>query len=116
MMDHIIKKYKINRNIDVDESADLIKATGGVICGYFIHNKNAATLYVKFYDKVTAATVGTDTPLLTLPMPAGASANVEFAGGIPFTAGLSVGATTGVADNDTGAPGANDCIVNTFYL
>jgi hypothetical protein len=35
--------------------------------------------------------------------------------GVDFTAGISARATTGVADNDTGAPSANDVIVNIFY-
>lgn len=111
-----VLKYKSDNNIDVDESADLVVGHAATLHGWFIHNKNAATLYVKFYNKATAATVGTDTPKLTIPIPTGASANVEFTGGIEFALGISVGATTGVATADTGAPAANDCIVETFYL
>jgi hypothetical protein len=35
--------------------------------------------------------------------------------GIGFGTAITVAATTGVADNDTGAPAANDVIVNIFY-
>lgn len=111
----VLRKYDILRNIDVDESGDAGVASPCMLHGWFIHNKNAATIYVKVYNKATAPTVGTDTPALTIPIPTGASANVEFLGGIEFTAGIGLGATTGVADNDTGAPGANDVIVNLFY-
>jgi hypothetical protein len=35
--------------------------------------------------------------------------------GIAFGTAITVAATTAVADNDTGAPAANDVIVNVFY-
>jgi hypothetical protein len=35
--------------------------------------------------------------------------------GIKFDTAITVAATTGVLDNDTGAPGANEVIVNIFY-
>jgi hypothetical protein len=34
---------------------------------------------------------------------------------IPFSDGIGVRATTGVADNDTGAPSANDIIAHVLY-
>jgi hypothetical protein len=36
-------------------------------------------------------------------------------GGIAFATAISAAVTTGVADSDTGAPGANDCVVNIQY-
>lgn len=41
--------------------------------------------------------------------------NVTDGVGIGFGTAISVAATTGVADADTGAPSANDLIVNIFY-
>src|SRR3990167_7196691 len=41
--------------------------------------------------------------------------NIDFDTGIEFTTGIALRATTGVADNDTGAPSANDVIVNILY-
>ena len=35
--------------------------------------------------------------------------------GIGFSTAICVAATTGVADADTGAPAANDIIINVFY-
>lgn len=106
----------ISRNIDVDESGDNQVNAACKLFGYYVHNKNAAVLYLKLYNKATAPTVGSDTPVLTIPVPSGAAANVSFARGIAFSTGLGVGATTGVADNDTGAPGANDMVLNLFYV
>jgi hypothetical protein len=56
---------------------------------------------------------------MTFPIPAGGTdgvaANMAFTPGIKFGTAITVAATTGLADNDTGAPAANDCIVNVFY-
>ena len=62
-----------------------------------------------------SVTVGTSTPVLTIPLAENQGANVEFTNGIAFSTAITVAATTGVADNDTGAPSANDVIVNIFY-
>lgn len=109
-------KNKVLRNIDVDETADAGVAQPCVMVGFVAHNKNAAVLYLKLYDKATAATVGTDTPKMTIPIEKTVTpTTVSIPGGVEFTAGISPGATTGVADNDTGAPGANDLVLNLFY-
>lgn len=74
--------------------------------------------YLKFYDKSTAPTVGTDTPVLTIPVPAntqGAGVVIPFNIPIVFSDGLSFAITSGSADNDTGAVGAGDVIINLSY-
>jgi len=103
-------------NIDVDESEDAVKATAGQLYGWAMFNAASSTRYVKYYnDTVANVIVGTTVPILTIPLPAGAAANVEFSMGIPFSAAITIAATTGVATADTGAPGANEVIVNSFY-
>lgn len=104
------------RNIDLDETGQNIKATPGVVTGYFISNLHASAVrYIKFYNKATAPTVGTDTPKLTIPLQPKTAANLSASDHIYFSAGIGIGATTGLADNDTGAPGANDVVVNILY-
>ena len=74
--------------------------------------------YLKFYDKSTAPTVGTDTPKLTIPVPAntqGAGVVIPFNIPIIFDTGLSFAITKGSADNDTEAIGAGDVIINLSY-
>jgi hypothetical protein len=78
--------------------------------------------YLKFYDATVATVVvGTTTPVLTIPIPTqAASANgaglvISIPNGIAFATAITVAATTGVADADTGAPGANEVIVNIGY-
>lgn len=110
-----LRQYKVGRNLDIDESGDLV-ITGPKQCfGWVVTNLDATTIYLKLYDKATAPAVGTDTPKLTIPIPTAAVAVVEFLGGIDFTLGIGVGATTGVADNDTGAPGANEVVGQLLY-
>lgn len=109
------------KNIDVDESEDQIKATAGQV--YWIHaiNLSSSPLYLKFYDN-TAATVvvGTTVPDLTFPLPTqgdtnGAGFTLSIPNGIAFGTAITIAATTGVADNDSGAPGANAVVVNLGY-
>jgi hypothetical protein len=106
----------IFRSIDLDETEEEVKATAGNIYGYYYFNSAATTHYLKFYNATTAnTTVGTTTPILTFPMPAGAAANIGFPYPLSFSTALSAAVTTGLADNDTGAPAASACIVNVFY-
>lgn len=106
----------IHRSIDLDESEEEVKATAGKIYGYFVYNLATTTRYIKFYNATAAnVTVGTTTPILTLPIGPSQGANVAFPNGVSFSTALCAAATTGVADNDTGAPGANEVVVNIFY-
>lgn len=109
------------KNIDVDETEDQVKATGGQI--YWIHAINLAItpLYLKIYNATAAnVVVGTTVPDLTFPVPSQGSVNgagfvLAIPNGIAFSTAITIAATTGVADNNAGAPGANECIVNLGY-
>lgn len=110
----------IFRSIDLDEGAlEVVKAGAGQI--YWMHVMNLATAvrYVKIYN-ATSGTIGTGTPVLTFPIPTqgdsnGAGFTLSIPNGIAFATGISIGASTGIADNDTGAPGANEVVVNLGY-
>jgi hypothetical protein len=106
----------IFRSIDLDESEEAVKASAGQLFGFFLYNLASSKIYVKFYnDTVANVVVGTTTWALTIPLDADQGAVVEFTNGIAFSTAITVAATTGVADNDTGAPGANEVIANVFY-
>lgn len=112
--------YSVHRDIDLDEATgsgttSIVKASAGQVFGWFIYNNANQTRYVKIYNTSVAPVVGTTIPVLTIPIPGGAAANVEFSNGIAFSTGISWAATTGVADTDTGAPGTNDVVANLFY-
>lgn len=111
----------IFRSIDIDESEEEVKATAGQLFSISAFNTTAAPLYLKFYNLTAAnTTVGTSTPVLTFVVPGNADSdgagfvwNNEI--GFAFSTAISVACTTGVADADTGAPGANACIINLGY-
>lgn len=113
---------QIYRNLDLDEVAKSIAPRRAQLYGGWVFNAAAATLYLKFYDALVGnVIVGTTAPVLTLPIPANATTPgvLAFPGagslGIEFQTGITVACVTGLADNSTGAPGANEMIVNFFY-
>lgn len=106
----------VNMNIDVDETEDDVKTTAGILLGYYFANTNAAFRYLRFYNATAAnTTVGTTAAMVCLPLPPSSAGHIWLGEGVPFSTALCVAATTGVAANDTGAPGANEVIVNTYY-
>lgn len=111
----------IFRSIDIDETEEEVKATAGTVYGVWFSNMATSTRFLKFYNAAAASvTVGTTTPVLTLAVPGNASDDISgvfsLPQGIKFDTAICVAATTGIADNDTGAPSANDVIVNVFYV
>lgn len=110
------------KNLDVDETEDEVKGTAGQV--FFIQAINLANAkrYLKFYNATAAnVTVGTTTPVLTFPLPTqgdtnGAGFVLSIPQGVAFGTAITIAATTGFADNDTGAPGANEVIVNLGYV
>ena len=111
----------IFRSIDLDETEEEVKATAGTIYGIYAINLTAAPLYLKIYDLTAAnTTVGTSTPVLTFPIVANADSDgagfvLNIVQGIAFSTAISAAVTTGIADADVGAPGANQAIVQIFY-
>ena len=108
------------RSIDLDESEEEVKASAGTVYGIMFSNLATSTRFLKFYNATAASvTVGTTTPVLTLALPGNAtddiSGVISFPQGIAFSTAICAAATTGVADNDTGAPGANEVLVNVLY-
>lgn len=110
----------IFRSIDLDEGTlEVVKASAGQIYWIHVMNLATATRFVKIYN-ATSGTYGTGTPVLTFPIATqgdsnGAGFTLSIPNGIAFATGISIGAGTGVADNDTGAPGANEVIVNIGF-
>lgn len=117
---HSAGGLSIFRSIDLDEGTlEVVKASPGCVYGMWVSNLATSTRFIKFYD-ATSGTAGTGTPVITIAMPGNASDDVSGnfgpgGVGIGFGTGICVGAVTGAADNDTGAPGANEVIVNIFY-
>jgi hypothetical protein len=110
-------------NLDVDESEDAIKASAGKLMSLIAINRSTGVRYLKLYNDTTAnITVGSSTPVMVIPLPttggtlgAGMALPIPSCG-IQFSAAITIAATTGFADNDSGAPGTNDVIVSGAYI
>ena len=110
-----LRLYKVGRNLDIDESGDLVIAGNRPCFGWSITNLDATTIYLKLYDKATAP-ASTDTPKLTIPIATGVISVVEIMGGIEFKLGIGVRATTSIADDHNVGPGANEVAGQILYL
>lgn len=100
-------------------NATSLKASAGTLFSLYVVNLNAAVRYLKFYNKASAPTVGTDTPVATFPIPAsatGAGFAINLDPGFDFSTGIAYALTTGVADADTAAVAANEIIIVGVYV
>jgi hypothetical protein len=110
------------KSLDLDETEEDVKTSAGQLYGFYVVNRTTSPLFLRFYNATAAnVTVGSTAHLAgPFEIPANASdhigASVNFGGlGIEFDTAISAAATTGFADNDTGAPAANAMIINVFY-
>lgn len=94
-----------------------VKASAGRVYAIQGYNAANAVRYFKLYNKATAPTVGTDTPVKTLALPPGVGFAFDWSRGYAFATGIGFGLTTGAADNDTGALTAADVLgINVDYV
>ncbi len=82
-------------------------------------NVNAAVRYLKLYNKASAPTVGTDTPVLTFAIPgntAGAGTNIPVPTvGINFSTGIAFALTTEATDAGSTGVALSEIVVNLAY-
>ena len=90
----------------VSTNSELVNAGATRLTVIVPLNTTTTLYYLKLYDKATAPTCGTDTPVQTFPVPFGGSnAGGGIAlplppGGLSFQNGLGFCLTGGIADND----------------
>lgn len=106
-----------NINSAATTNATSVKATAGTVYAIAISNTGAAARHVKLYNKASAPVVGTDVPVITIPVAAGGFGAVQFGGvGHRFTTGIALAITVGAADSDTAAVGASEVKVLTSFI
>ena len=92
-------------------NATSVKASAGMLYELEVVNNDATNpIYVKLYNKASAPTVGTDTPTETYRVNAGATLQLSWANGNPFSTGLAYAVTSGSADADTSAVAAGSLV------
>jgi len=97
-------------------NADTVKASAGIVTGYYLVNTALTFRYVKLYNKASNPTVGTDTPRCVWGIPAESAANISFDMPIAFATGIAIAIVTGIADAAVGAVAADDVAVTLHYL
>lgn len=109
--------YSVSRLLSAaTTNATSVKASAGQVYGFYLFNSAAYTVFLKLYNKASAPTVGTDTPFMTIPVPAGGGAVADWDSGIALGTGIAFAITKLVADADTTAVAANDLVVNLLYV
>jgi hypothetical protein len=90
-------------------NATSLKASAGQMFALKIKNVAAYAVFFKLYDKASAPTVGTDTPIWTIPLNAGEGYSDNLiACPYPFTLGIAYAITKLQADSDTTVVVAGD--------
>lgn len=100
-------------------NATSLKGSAGTVGTIMCGNNGAALAYLKLYNKASAPTVGTDTPVQTLMIPgnaAGAGFTYAIPAGLAFSTGIAFALTGAMADADTTAVAAAQVCVNFGYL
>lgn len=98
-------------------NATSVKGSAGTLYGLACSNAGAAAAFVKLYNKATAPTVGTDVPVITIPIPASSVVSLNLGTlGHRFATGIALATTNLVADSDTTAVAANQVKVMADYV
>lgn len=85
-------------------NATSVKATAGQVYAIEVGNNHATNVaYLKLYNKASAPTVGTDTPVETILLPPRVPRDIVFDAGAPFTTGIAYAITGAAGDADTTA-------------
>lgn len=96
-------------------NATSVKASAGDLHGYHIYNNSSEPRKVAFHNTAGTPTAGASV-LFSLVIAPNSGANLEAGKGqIPFSTGIGITTTSGLADNDATAVEANDLIINILY-
>lgn len=107
----------ISLNAAATTNATSSKASAGSLYEISAANMSAAIKYLKLYNKASAPTVGTDVPVLTIPIPANGEASREFGAlGKRFTTGIAFALTGAQAIADATALTAGDVQVHGTFI
>lgn len=97
-------------------NATSVKASAGDLFEVIGYNAAASVRYLKLYNKASAPTVGSDTPVMTIALKPSDAFKVDLPQPLYFSTGIAYALTTGSADADTGALTAADVVgLNIVY-
>lgn len=99
-------------------NATSLKASAGRLYNGCAVNTTASAKFLKFYNKASAPTVGTDTPVWTIVIPANGQVNLSDVFGDHgwfASTGIAYAITGAVGDADTTAVAAGDVLLTTGH-
>jgi hypothetical protein len=100
-------------------NATSLKGSAGQLYGASVYNNTTYPVYLKFCNKATACTCGTnsggDTILFTLAAQAGTQRELHTEEGIPFSTGIGYCVVKGITDTDNTSLAASDAVVDLMY-
>lgn len=106
-----------NINSAATTNATAVKTSAGTVFSVTAFNSGAAVAFVKFYNKASAPTVGTDVPVITIPVAAAGFISFELGPmGHRFTTGIALAITNLAADSDATAVAAAQVKVLVSYI
>jgi hypothetical protein len=95
-------------------NATSVKGAAGQVYTYHLYNTTSAAKFVRFFDKATAPTVGTDVPIIRFMVPA-LGGVVVHTNGQQFSTGIAFDITGALGDADATAVAVGDVFVNLGY-
>ncbi len=101
-------------NLDLNNTGVSIKGSKTFVGALNAFNTTGATIYLKVYNKATAAT-SADIPIQVYGIAAGQPAPIDIGKGLSLSLGFSVRCVTGVANADTTSPAVNGCVFSAVY-
>ena len=102
------------RNLNLGTTSSQVGSSSATkLCSCYIMNNSAGKRYVKLYNSASATE--SNTPVYTLVVPSESPIFMQYSPPILFDTSLCLRGTTGLADNDTGAPASNDIVVAISY-
>jgi len=93
-----------------------LKASAGQVYGWSIFNNAGYPVYIKLFNNTNTPPVpGTDTVVKTIGCQAGVSVEGSIEAGLPFSVGIGIAIVKGIADANSTAVLASDCVVDIYY-
>lgn len=107
----------VSVNSAATTNAAVSKATAGVVLNVSANNTTVVAKYIRFYNKATAPTVGTDVPILVVTVPASSSKEIEFGTfGKRFSNGIGLAITNAAPVLDATVVAAGDVQLAYDYI
>lgn len=105
----------VYRNIDVNATGDVIKASGGQLVSIYALNWSGLPNFIKLYDKATAPT-NADIPVMNISLYNYMNGSVSFPIPVNFVNGIGIRATSTIADSGNTNPTSNAVSVTIAYI